>query len=208
MRTPALALAALLAFGATACHHGSSQRESSHHQSAALPAPSPYTPRTVQRAFARAGVRLRHDRQMETFARTSSEPSGIAAFFRDGTGDVQVFVVRPTGTRQLLVALHDADGPVGQPVTKTLGNVSVTYEKYGADAPRAIRAEAPRVLRALALLRQSRAGLSRLAELSSGRRTPALGVDPREVQTRQPSDDIPARWPRRTPNRPASRSRD
>ena len=112
---------------------------------------------------------MARDRQTETWARASGDPSSLAAFFTGMAGDVQVTVLRTTEARQFVVALRDADGPVGEPVATTLGNVSVSYERYGSDAPRVLRAEAPRVLRALALLRQARSGKRHSAHLESSR---------------------------------------
>ena len=130
-------LAGVLALSLTGCDH-----RSKHHQAAPPRAPSPYTPRAVQRAFATEGVPLTRDSGMESFVRTSGHVSNFAAFFTDSIGDVQVTVRRrePTSSYVIITVAGSA--------TKTQGNVEVTYPKRGS--------QARRVLRALTLLRKAR----------------------------------------------------
>ena len=135
MRRFAPTFAVALGLGLTGCQH-----ESVKHQAAARPAP--YTPQAVQQAFARAGVWLARDRESDAFMRASGNTSFVASF-EDVTGDVQVNIVRavePGAYRVVLVQEGSVD--------KTLGNVTVTYRWRSP--------QAPRVLRALALLRQAR----------------------------------------------------
>jgi hypothetical protein len=110
MRRSAFALAAVLAFGLTGCDHGSS-----HHKAAVLRAPSPYTPRAVQRAFERAGVWLARDRESEAFMRGSGDTSFVA-FFEDATGDVQANISRPVEPGAYRISLVSEGS-----VDKTLG---------------------------------------------------------------------------------------
>jgi hypothetical protein len=139
MRRSAPAFAAALALGLTGCDHGSNRQ-----QATAPPTPSPYTPQAVQRAFARAGLPVAHDRQIETMARTSGDGS-TAAFFTDVTGTVQVTVSHGGWTTHLSILVG---GEQEQPATTSRGNVWVTYLKRSP--------QAPKVTRALGLLRQSR----------------------------------------------------
>jgi hypothetical protein len=137
MRRSAAAVVAVLAVVALTGCHGSS-----HHQAAALPGPSPYTSQAVQRAFARVGIWLTRDRESEEFMRGSRDISFVA-FLEDVEGEVQVNVSRPMEPGAYRVVLVQEGS-----VEKTLGNVTVTYWKRSE--------QAPRVLRALALLRKAR----------------------------------------------------
>jgi len=137
MRRSILALAAVVALGLTGCS------ASSNHRAAAQPAPPQYTPDTVQRAFARAGVRLIRNPEADAFVQTASDPF-YAAFLTDATGDVQVNVSPPAvGTDYVVNVTNGGE----QPAHKALGNVWVDYRKHSL--------QAPRVLRALALLREA-----------------------------------------------------
>jgi hypothetical protein len=98
----------------------------------------------VQRAFARAGVRLIRDREADTLVQTSGDTSS-AAFLTDATGDVQVNVSPAVATGYVIVNVTNG---AEHPAHKALGNVWVDYPKHSV--------QAPRVLRALALLREAR----------------------------------------------------
>ena len=153
VRRVAPALAAALALGLTGCHHGSN-----HQQATAPPAPAPYTPEAVRRAFARAGLPLHHDRAAEEWGQASSDRSTLAAFLTDETKQVQVSVYRPaSGRRRVLVRVMTQGGQ--RYVTKTPGNLSVTYPTTLDPYERQVFPPfAPRVQRALSLLRQVRSG--------------------------------------------------
>ena len=125
MRRLALLLVAAVALGVTGCAHGSkyNQAAPTHSESVALPAPSPYTPRMVQRAFAEVGLPVAHDRLIEAMTRRSGD-SSTAAFFTNATGDVQVVVLRGSETSEATILVRGEN-----PVTKWSGNVAVTYPK-------------------------------------------------------------------------------
>jgi hypothetical protein len=110
---------------------------------------------------------LHHDRTTEAWVHASSDRSTLAAFLIDESDNVQVSVYRPApagevGYRVLNITVGE------QQVTKTPGNLSVTYPT-GEDQPQVFPPFAPRVLRALALLREARGGKRDSAHPESSR---------------------------------------
>jgi len=101
---------------------------------------------------------LHHDRAAEEWVHASSDRSALAAFLTDETENVQVSVYRPASGRRRVQVRVMAQG--GQRyVTKTPGNLSVTYPTTLDPYERQVFPPlTPRVLRALALLRQARSG--------------------------------------------------
>jgi hypothetical protein len=112
---------------------------------------------------------LRHDRATEAWVQASSDRSTLAAFLTDETDNVQVSVYRPAPAGEVEIWVRALTQGEHQYVTKTPGNLSVTYPTLDPDEPQVFPSFAPRVLRALALLRQARSGKRHSAHRESAR---------------------------------------
>jgi len=112
---------------------------------------------------------LHHDRATEAWVQASSDRSTLAAFLTDETDNVQVSVYRPAPAGEVEYEIRNMTEGEQQFVTKTPGNLSVTYPTLDSDEPQVFPGFAPRVLRALALLRQAPSGKRHSAHRESSR---------------------------------------
>jgi hypothetical protein len=99
---------------------------------------------------------LHHDRATEEWVQASSDRSTLAALLTDETDNVQVSVYRPAPPGEVEIEVRNMTQGEQQYVTKTPGNLSVTYPTLDPDEPQVFPSFAPRVLHALALLHKNR----------------------------------------------------